>query len=681
MRKYLHSILLLGFSTFCLAFPKQEQDSIRRILSAYDWAQPARDSSIIRALIDYGHDFRFKNSDSLFYYTEWAEKELKASRLNLPYVQTLIFRNYGYYYSEEGASEEALNQYQKALRIAEKEGFSSLHLKALIWISDEYYYLDDKGKELLALLKVIDMGEKKKEENARVLSIAHENIAFLYADHAEYDTAMRYFQNALSYNEILGDPVSAAQTYTNLADAYMEQGEYRLALDYLEKAIPVFKAEEELVWLATALQIKGLIYYETDRFEESKQLYLQAFDLHRQLDDERSLTSLQVDMGKTVFRKGQLKEAKKYAQNAMTSSVMESDYLLKKEAQELLYEISKAEGRNADALAYLEIYRSLADSLAEVQKTNRLNLLWVKTRFDAEKQAIQEANAKKEIRQKNVTRTSLLLVVLLIALLIPLYLKQRRLNRLNNELRDREEELVLINRKKDIMFSVVGHDLKSPLTTFHATIKLYKDRIFGKKELKEGIHQLDDNLDHILFTLDNLLYWGASEFQGRSTQARNFDFSALTKEVIQFLKPMASAKELEIDNQIKGEVSVYADPNQIEMVLRNLISNAIKFTPPKGKPIVVSVEEKNNWVVKIKDCGIGIPASKQCDLLKELQIKSAKGTQKEKGTGLGLVLSKRVLQNNKGELHFESSEGEGSLFYFSLPKAEITEDNTDESHE
>ena len=279
MKSFLPPFLFFLVLLWCISANGQEVSKLQELQSRLrEMNDPSSSQSqeYTDLLIAIGLEFRFVDNDSLKYYTDKAQQSIEQFELNSPQSQASIYRNLGYYYSEQGKSQQALEYYAKVVDISDQQDLPELHLRALIWMSDEYYYLDQKGNELVALLKVIEAGEKDRENHLMELSIATENIAFLYADQEEFEKAMDYFRQVLLYNEELSNPISTAQTFTNLADTLSEMEEFSEAMKYIDQAIAVFEKRDTPEWLATAYQIKGLIYYESDQFELSLDYVLKA---------------------------------------------------------------------------------------------------------------------------------------------------------------------------------------------------------------------------------------------------------------------------------------------------------------------------------------------------------------------------------------------------------------------
>lgn len=245
-----------------------------------------------------------------------------------------------------------------------------------------------------------------------------------------------------------------------------------------------------------------------------------------------------------------------------------------------------------------------------------------------------------------------------------------------SEIREREliikkqnEELLRLNAAKDKFFSIIAHDLKNP---FNAIIG-FSDLLLGRIEKHdfEGIDKYTKIINQAskkaLELLLNLMEWSQVQTGRMEFKPEYFDIYNIVEEAIDLLGGNAEQKTIFICNNITKETMVYADKIMISTVLRNLVSNAIKYTRPNGSITITSEQLQDQVIISVKDNGVGISKEKSDKLFRIDSVYSTLGTQKEKGTGLGLILCKEFLEKNKGKIWIESMVDVGATFYFSLP--------------
>lgn len=233
------------------------------------------------------------------------------------------------------------------------------------------------------------------------------------------------------------------------------------------------------------------------------------------------------------------------------------------------------------------------------------------------------------------------------------------------QLENQKEELTELNQLKDKMFSIVSHDFRSPLRSLKGALSLYLQGMISHKEMKSLAFVLMEKLNATSNMLDNLLNWARNQLQGIHTNPEIIDLNELVKENIELIQPLAEKKQISLKGEFKKSVRAYADEEMIRLVLRNLISNAVKFSGEGDKVWLEVSENKDHVIISIHDQGIGIDKEQQEHLFKA-SAKSTLGTANEKGMGLGLILCKEFVKKNGGKLWVESEEGKGSSFYFTL---------------
>ena len=240
---------------------------------------------------------------------------------------------------------------------------------------------------------------------------------------------------------------------------------------------------------------------------------------------------------------------------------------------------------------------------------------------------------------------------------------------LEKKVEQRTLELKELNATKDKFFSIIAHDLKNPFNTLMGFTELLKDNIaeYSTDKLEEFIGILHDTSKQSYQLLENLLEWSRSQTGRISMNPEDIDLHDVVKENIELLNNHAAKKEVTLMNNISARVKVHADMNMVKTVIRNLISNAIKYTREGGSITADSSAKDNMIEVAIKDTGIGIKPENLKKLFRIDMNYTTKGTADESGTGLGLILCKEFINKNGGEIRAESEFGKGSTFRFTLP--------------
>ncbi len=241
----------------------------------------------------------------------------------------------------------------------------------------------------------------------------------------------------------------------------------------------------------------------------------------------------------------------------------------------------------------------------------------------------------------------------------------------NQDLTEINEELKTLNATKDKLFSIIAHDLKNPLSSFKTAIEyLHKDYYtFSDEEKIELLDEINKSAKSVYELLENLLQWSLAQRNKTPFNPEMFNFKNVVESVLSQLYLQAKNKKINIVSDIEEPAFVNGDINLITIVVRNLVSNAIKFTRDGGQIEIIGKinSDANHYLVAVKDSGVGIPPDKVQKLFRIDTASSTKGTHNESGTGLGLLLCKEYVEKHKGKIWVESELDIGTTFYFTLP--------------
>lgn len=248
---------------------------------------------------------------------------------------------------------------------------------------------------------------------------------------------------------------------------------------------------------------------------------------------------------------------------------------------------------------------------------------------------------------------------------------QQKVQAQNVRLEKQNEQLKELNASKDKFFSIVAHDLRNPLQVLLGYSELILINIdnYNKKEFRKFVEIIQKSTKNIHTLLENLLMWSRIQKGMMEHNPQQSNIRDILEENVNFLSPNAEQKQITLTNSIEGQGTVYADKNMINVVVRNLISNALKFTDAGGTVRVSAVENEKFVKVSVFDTGIGISKGNLKELFRIDVTHNNIGTAGEKGSGLGLILCKELVEKNNGIIGVESEVGKGSTFTFTIPKA------------
>ncbi|TMM57514.1 sensor histidine kinase [Maribacter algarum] len=635
-----------------------------------------KDSVQVDLLNKLGQNLRFYKADSLLRVAEQALNHSKT--INYTRGHIVALGNIGDYYSDKGNHEKAIQNYKAALEIANETKKTDLILGAQNQLANQFTFHRDYAQALEEYLTGIEIATDA--DNKHMLAVLNENIALLYADQRDYEQALVYFKIVKKLNEEIGDEVLTAFTTSNMADTYADMGNLEYAMYHITTSIAVFEKHELMDWLAFGYEVKGKTYLKQGKYKWAIFWYNQSQSLHtKSVEDERSEISLLNGIAEANIGLKKDSISEKYALSALEISSRLNENNGVQKSAEILYRVSKKRGDYINALSYHELFQRLSDTIAKNGSEKNLLMLKTKMNHEQQKKSLIEANEKALAKQKNYVYASLAFLLILAVITLLVRRNEKIQKNLNKELHTKkadleknEIELRAINETKDKMFSIIGHDLRGPIGAFQGLLQLLKNGEINQTEFLQFVPKLRTDIDNISFTLNNLLSWGQTQMNGTITQPTVVSLENLVKDNVNLLSEIAGNKSIKMISQLGENTLAWSDADQIDIVIRNLMSNALKFTPKNGMVTIDAKEKSNHWEVSVRDTGVGIDEETRDRIFAKNSNVTTYGTENEKGTGLGLSLCKEMVENNNGTIWVESVLRKGTCFYFTVPKAKKT---------
>jgi signal transduction histidine kinase/tetratricopeptide (TPR) repeat protein len=673
IRRYLSLVIVFLFFNFSYS-QLSVVDSLHIKLHQFEKTQKfdGTDYEYIKLLNLIGREYYFKNIDSLYFYSQKSYSLSKKANYNEGLILSLLSISHIEFY--KGENTKSIKSLEKAYKLAKKANNTKLQMRTLNSLGILYYDLGNHAKALKAYLNAIEIATATND--IMNLSFVKENVAHLYLSQKDYQQSLGIFKEIQKLNKQIGDPIYNAQSSSNIADLYVKLKDFNTAKKYIDSSITVFEEKQIDDWLAYSYMVKGDIYLKQNRPKLALHWYEKALTLHLDLNDDRSKALLLNSLSEAYLKLYNYIEAE---ENALASLEIGKRLSLlddSKTSNSLLYEINKKNNKADSALKYHEVYKLLSDSVSRKENLNSLGILKTKLEFEKQQKDANLANEKEKARQ-NIYIYLGLITLAILALIIFLLRKQSKARKkFNTELKikksaleKREQELSAINATKDKLFSIIGHDLRGPINALASVLNMLKEDEITQEEFLEFTPKVKNDVDAISFTLNNLLSWGRTQMTGSKTEPSSFDIHELVNENIKLLKETAKNKGISITNTTPNNAHVWADINQIDVVIRNLLSNAIKFSHSGGIISVNAIKEIDFLKISIKDKGVGMSADTLFEIFssKNETLVTTYGTSNEKGTGLGLSLCKEMVLNNDGDIFVESKINEGSVFYFTIP--------------
>jgi len=532
-------------------------------------------------------------------------------------------------------------------------------------------------------------------DSVRIATVTGD-LGLLYQDMGEYEKSLQYNLQALELRKKLYvDNKFILFNLMNIGTVYTLNKNNPKALQYYQEAISLIDENTSKHNQAQLLHNVAGVYNSMKKYNSAKYYYLRALEIKEEIGEQDNIIPTWLGLGGILVYEGNYKEGQEYLLKAYNLAKEQGSLKKLRKASEYLvwaYEIKKD---YKNALYHQKMFQRISDSLLGIEKIKLVKE--VEQKYNAEKkeqqiaylekeQEIQTLNLSKktiEAKQKSLQRNLLIVIVLMILVILIFLLSDNKKRKLRNNLLIKQnrtilkqrmeivrqnDELLESNNTKDKLFQIIAHDLRSPLVSIDSLTQLipYWVEEQDYDALSKVAKTMEISIENVLSLIDDLLSWALNQQGKFPFNPENFEVVDALENAIKVYAPIAEIKNINLNIIAKEESIVFADKNMFLTVIRNLLNNAIKFTPENGD-VEVGVDFKKEFaIVWVKDSGIGIPADKK-DKIFDLANGSSNGTKGELGKGLGLFFCKEFINLNRGHVYIESELKKGTIITFTLP--------------
>jgi two-component system sensor histidine kinase/response regulator len=671
-KRYSNIFLVLVSLIFCIVSQAQKKaiDSTLNVLKKH----LKEDSLRANALIYLSYLYQTSSLTNSEYYAKEALGI--ANKLNKDALECAALNQLASVYTWERKTTEALATYFQQQEIAQKTNQEYWLIKAYLGVSNVYELENEWGKAVKYTLDALKIAEKspdpfdeedvynnlgaeylglkndklaeeylrkaaalfKKDNNLDQLGDCEITLAKVFATRGNYDSAKYYFDDAVALFTSLDEPYQIADVYQHVGDMYSARGMYNQAETYYKKTI--------------------LIYDKTDAAEGDYALAV-------------------IGLGTVAFGKKNYDTASLIFHNEFAK--VKQANIIEPQLQCLLYmaKSDSALGNYKEALEHMQNYAVLYDGFYSQEKTRSTQRLLIELDVQQKEKENEQLKMENSLQQQHMAIFAVAGIALLIAgAFLALLYKQKTealnsVKQMQQKTEAQKNELAIINTVKDKLISMIAHDVRSPLTSLQNTLHLTRQKILNEEEFDKLSLILDNDIRHLVSMLDNTLLWAREQIHVLKVNKIPFDLHSLAEDVLELYHQPIQDKYLSVKNNIPPSTEVISDKEIIHTALRNFISNAIKFTP-LGTSIEINAEQKNGAMyITVKDEGVGI-SKEILNKINRKEFVSTRGTNNEKGTGLGLMFTEDLISKLGEELYIETQAGKGTAITFTIHKQDTT---------
>ncbi|MGJ8594016.1 MAG: tetratricopeptide repeat-containing sensor histidine kinase [Aquaticitalea sp.] len=538
----------------------------------------------------------------------------------------------------------------------------------------------------LSAIKIFEDKNLRKD-----LSLAYNNLAEAYYNTQQTDKALEFNFKALNVREQLRDSSGMKISNKNIGMLYSMRKEHRKAIEYYETVLALLNRNKDKALRGEILPRIGDQYLNFKEYDKAEKYLVEGLSYNRAIKNEEgilqslnSIGNLNLLQNKTKLAESQILEAHALAKNSSDKNEVLKNL-------KLLISLDSTRNKFQGAFKWQREYYTLKE---EMEQQNQPK---IPINTDSIKEGITDVDKKEEDglfsseeqianenQLKKLKAISYFLVaafVIALTILLLIYLKRKNTIKYTQELEAKNEQIQIqnkaileqtqhledINKAKDRLFSIVSHDLKDSISSIKGFLDLLKEDSISKEEFNELIPELSENANNASLLLYNLLNWSKSQMQNLEPNPELFNIQEVFANKLALIEPKIEQKRIVLIDESQRDF-IYADKSMMEIVIQNLITNAVKFSKVGDIITISNKDHQGKSLICVEDTGVGMTKENLNKLFKGNNFTTV-GTKNEKGTGLGLTICKELVELNDGRIWVESTQNVGSKFYIELPKA------------
>ncbi len=545
----------------------------------------------------------------------------------------------------------------------------SILIRAHKSLAKANYVLSNTIKSYEHSTKVIELADRLNDEQAKLFGQVHLGLTYLLQD--KIRKSIEVFEEYLELALEMNDSISVSRAYLDLSICYDDSKSYDTALYYANKGIANSRSIGETYYLAMIYNRKGYIFSGKESADSAIFYHQKAVETMAS-DNQWEKAFAYAGLAKAYALKEDFEESVAYGEKGLSLAKSINSKWEIKNVSEILTNAYTKKGDYKKALEYHVLFKAYHDSIYTEENEQKINALQLKEAQFEKEALIQENQLKDQILKQ---RESLILLLVLFALVltafvIGLFVSIKKRKKYQNRIAKQRDELDELNHSKDRIISILAHDMRSPIGSILNLLGLVKSNPEMEKQAMEIlVSEVYESTATVSNTLDQLLDWSISQFQRRKTNPQVVNPVLQVEEQLTFWKKTLNEKEIGIIHHKEHAADLWAEVQHVSIILRNFLSNAIKFSEQGGKIEIGYLQNKGMVGLYVKDHGVGMEEETLQNLFQSKKM-TKPGTNKEKGTGIGLFLCNEYAEMNGGTIKALSKLNEGSMFELWLPKAE-----------
>lgn len=528
-----------------------------------------------------------------------------------------------------------------------------------------YYYSGDYLQSIEYHLNSIKM--KEELGNKKILATSYNNVALVYMAVEDFDKALEYLFKAMKLREETNGPRSTGLIKTNIGEIYSRIGDYEKAVQYFNEALELNTEANSKSMIAYSYFCFADLYTTLNEVDNALAYYDSSLVIYKEMEIKNGVSNSENGIANIYKIKKEYDKAIYHADLALKTAEEINSLNNIYNATNTLYYCYQHKNNYKKAFSYLIKNKTVQDSLKNDTKLKKIARIELDYKIEKMKQEQeQELN-----RQKTFNQYLMIILISAAIILLLIYKGFRNKKLANIKLSELNKQLQEVNTTKDRFLKIIAHDLRGPYqsTLGLSGILASEYDYLSEEEKILAISNLDNSLNKQYDLLNDLLKWAKMQGGNFSIKKVNLSLLEMINDAVAILKLGADKKGISLVNKLSKDYKVLADKDMLNLLLRNLIANSIKFTGKGGIVEIGAEEENDNVKISVSDTGIGIDKDTINKLFRLDHQISNKGTAGEEGSGLGLILCREIIDKHGGSIWVESEVNKGSKFIFTLSKS------------
>jgi len=703
-------------------------DSLKPLVGFSITGNTQKDTTNINRLNDIARNYFETNPDSTIYFGTVAVNLSRQIKYSPGLAYGLLQVGHADFF--KGNYDKARKEFNQSISIFKDEDDK----RGLSQVYEWYGKMQSQQANYAQAINFLNLATNLNKQIANKAGMAscYKNTGMVYFGEGRLPAALDFYYKALFIDLKADNKTEIADIYNNIGDVLQNMESYPRALEYYKKALTEANEAKDLLEVGTASENIGEVLLAQKKYDEAAIYLNTSLKIAKKQDDKDGISYISADLGLCYAYQGNKNEADTYLKTALavareskiayneafalisysTFFNLQKDFKnackFATEGEQLsaklgnvwfranaameLYKCYAGEGKFQEAFKYSLLYNGFKDSLKVNEGLQKLTSYNLTLNFTAKQQQLALEQHEKEvlytqkIKQQKINATFEAVIILMVIISIFYYRQKRRQQKTIEMLGDKNAEIMQkkmdldeqarklndSNLLKDKLIAILAHDLRAPLSTLRGVFALLLDNEISISDVLDMVPTVIKKLEYTSDFLDTLLFWINSQVENFGNSVKSFYLKDIVDFEITNLADNLKSKDIRMVDSVGSDAFILADPDSIRVVLRNMVTNAIKFSRNGDKIEILSrlhvdrYTADTYYVISVKDTGIGM-SDEQLSRLFKGKVNSGVGTNNESGTGMGMLFCRDLIERCGGKIWVASKKGVGTEFSFSVP--------------